>query len=480
MSKSKLFLILASALLISCNPNPNDPNNGNDTGTGGGGTGGGGLTSNPSWFLTAEQQKQDFYYETVLFSKPVNAQSTKYRIPAIIVAKNGNIIAFADNRYTHGSDIGAGSGAIDIVYRTSKDGGKTWSPEKIILPKSTSGANENNKGDPVAFLAANGDIVVLAIAGGAWFNAPKSPSILVMAKSKDNGETWSAWKKVGEESLWKAGPFAKEQPTFIRKAFTASGRGLTLEGKGSNPKGRLMAAMLAGKNKGDGTHSGAQAALCIYSDDNGETWKPGGYVDTVNASSATSGQINEPKIIAELNDGTIVMSIRNANGYSNPLAPRLYSLSKDGGMTWNSAEGTLKEASGYANMHDADVNADGVVWTRKGEKGQDKNRILHILADGSSRRVGLGLYLSEDEAKTFTIKKKLRDNSKKATYSTSDVLPDGTIITFSEDDQAKFNNTDGMDLVFRRFNLKYLTGEVYNAVGYEKWYEEYNKFINAK
>lgn len=52
MSKLKLFLILASALLISC-ANPNDPDNGNDTGggTGGGGTGGGSipLTSNPSF-----------------------------------------------------------------------------------------------------------------------------------------------------------------------------------------------------------------------------------------------------------------------------------------------------------------------------------------------------------------------------------------------------------------------------------------------
>lgn len=43
MSKLKLFLILASALLISCaNQNPNDPG---DDGTGGGGAGGGGTGS---------------------------------------------------------------------------------------------------------------------------------------------------------------------------------------------------------------------------------------------------------------------------------------------------------------------------------------------------------------------------------------------------------------------------------------------------
>lgn len=457
MSKLKLFLILASALLISC-ANPNDPgDDGTGGGNGGGGTGGGSqLTQNPSWFLTAEQQAQDFYIETKPF-EPTSAN--KYRIPAVVVANNGNIIVFADDRYSHGSDIGFGGGAIDIVYKISKDGGKTWGDKKIILPLSQAGANENNKGDPVVFKCKNGDLVVLAIAGGAWFSAPRVPSVLVMSKSTDNGETWSAWKKVGEESLWKAGPFAdKAQPTFIRKAFTASGKGLTLN------SGRLMAAMLAGVNNGSGGHAG-QAALCIYSDDNGETWKPGGYVNTVNASSANNGQINEPKIIAELNDGTIVMSIRNANGYNNSQAPRLYSLSKDGGMTWKSVEGVEKQASGWANMHDADVNADGVRWTST-KLGHDKDRIVHILANGPRRRVGLGLYLSTDEAKTFKEVKKILPDSDAACYATTELLPDGTIVTVSEEKPA--NN--GYTLVFRRYNLKLLTGEVYNAEWYKDWY----------
>ena len=440
MSKSKLFLILASALLISCaNPNPNDPNNGNDTGTGGG------LTSNPSWFLTAEQQAQDYFITKTIWSKDA---ANKYRIPAIIAADNGDIIAFADNRYKHGGDIGnTGQNSIDIVYKISKDGGNNWSEEATLLPLSKPGVNEDNKGDPVVFKTLDGEIVVLAVAGGAWFSAPGVPSVIVMTKSTDNGKTWSGWKKVGEESLWKAGPFA--DGTLQRKAFTASGKGLTLK------SGRLMAAMLVGFK------SGGQGIVSIYSDDKGETWQPGGLVE----SSGRNGTLNEPKVIAELNDGTIVMSVRNAAGNGNSTAKRLYAYSKDGGMNWQDATGKSKTLSGWDNMHDADVNAEGVVWTRAGV--QDKNRIIHILADGPKRRVGLGLYLSTDEAKTFNQIKKLRQDTQEAVYSCINVLPDGTIITLSEEDQKD----GGYDLVFRRYNMKYLTGEIYNAEWYKDWYK---------
>ena len=52
-----------------------------------------------------------------------------YRIPAIATCSNGDIIAASDYRYC-GSDIGYG--AVDMVYRISRDNGKTWSEEKIF------------------------------------------------------------------------------------------------------------------------------------------------------------------------------------------------------------------------------------------------------------------------------------------------------------------------------------------------------------
>ncbi|WP_232047040.1 sialidase family protein [Sphingobacterium daejeonense] len=45
-----------------------------------------------------------------------------YRIPAIIKNKNGELIAFSEGRVDHAGDYGN----VDIVYKVSKDNGKTW------------------------------------------------------------------------------------------------------------------------------------------------------------------------------------------------------------------------------------------------------------------------------------------------------------------------------------------------------------------
>ena len=437
-------LVCALAFAISCN---NKGTTGPGGSTGGGSTGGGKF---PAWYLTAEQQQQDYIQpEQIVFR---TSSQKKYRIPSIIVADNGDIIAFADDRKKHGSDIGLTSNPIDIVYRISKDGGKTWLPEKTLLPISKPGLDANNKGDPIAFKALNGDIIVLAIGGGAYFNAPKNPSILLMTKSTDNGQTWTGWKEVGKD-IWTKKPFGSSEFAKANKGFVASGRGLTLIGKGGNRRGRLMAAMLVEKN------SGGDGIVSIYSDDNGETWHAGGIVK--NGGSGVN--INEPKVIAELNDGTIVMSIRNPQGRNTGHQPRLHALSKDGGLNWNDANGSPDVASAWNDMGDSDVNAEGVVWTREGE--QDKNRIIHVVSDGTSgRRRGLGLYLSEDEAKTFMQIKKIEQDNLYCCYSCIDVLPDGTVIIFYE---RLAQSGSGEDLVFKRFNMKYLTGEVYST----DWYK---------
>lgn len=50
-----------------------------------------------------------------------------YRIPAIIKNKNGDLIAFAEGRVDGAGDFGN----INIVYKISKDNGKTWGQVQI-------------------------------------------------------------------------------------------------------------------------------------------------------------------------------------------------------------------------------------------------------------------------------------------------------------------------------------------------------------
>ena len=51
-----------------------------------------------------------------------------YRIPAIVRAKNGDLLAFAEGRKNGPGD----HGDIDIVLKRSTDGGVTWGPMRLV------------------------------------------------------------------------------------------------------------------------------------------------------------------------------------------------------------------------------------------------------------------------------------------------------------------------------------------------------------
>ena len=453
--KSKLFLILASMILaLSCkNPLGDESGGSGSGGAGGGGSGGGQTITNeqgkvfPAWYLTEQQQQQNFSMgPTIVFQSRKNPRK-QYRVPAIIVADNGNIIAIADDRYTHGGDIGAG-GLIDIVYKVSKDGGKNWSEAKIMGNKSTSGdySKALNKGDALVFKANDGDLVCMAVSGGGFANAKEeTPSRMVRSVSKDNGETWSDWKEVGQELIQ-----TKVKTKFgAPKIFAPAGRGLTLK------DGTFAAAMIGASG------SGGWYGLYVYSTDKGETWD---CADNWIAGTGGNGIWNEPKVIAELNDGKLLMSVRN----ESPGGKRMYAISTDvpvnGKCSWPM---TLSAWNGIIYGRS---DAEGVVWTR--EKEQDKNRMLHISA-GPENRKGLKLFLSEDEGRNPTSWREVKvllDINTVAAYSSLDVCGDGTIVTLAEE-QVSENGASPYDIVFRRYNMKAITGEVYKT----EWYKDIKK-----
>src|SRR5205814_1042781 len=51
-----------------------------------------------------------------------------YRIPSIIRAKNGALLAFCEGRKSAGGD----SGNIDLLLKRSTDGGHTWGAQQIV------------------------------------------------------------------------------------------------------------------------------------------------------------------------------------------------------------------------------------------------------------------------------------------------------------------------------------------------------------
>ena len=449
--KSKLFLILVGMILaLSCESPLGDEGTGGGS-DGGGGSGGGGTQvidgkEFPAWYLTEQQQQQNFSMGPTILFQSTKTPTQHYRIPAIIVASNGNIVAISDNRYTHGGDIGAVKGLIDVVYKVSSDGGKTWSAEKIMGNRSTDHnySKAENKGDALVFRANDGTLVCMAVSGGGFANGTEAtPSRMVRSESKDNGETWSSWQEVGQNLINEI-----KNKHGKPKAFASAGRGLTL-------KDETFTAAMTAQNSGN-----SFIIIYTYSTDKGMTWNYGGSI----SDAGGHGTINEPKVIAELDDGKLLMSVRNASGSGGNATTITQTKNRMYAIFDPTGSGMPTQLSAW-NFKCGNVDAEGVVWTRAGE--QDITRIVHIQGGPNYRR-GLRLYISTDQGQTFPnyyqITADSWADSDKTAYSSLDTCGDGTIVTLAEE---KSKTGQYYDIVFRRYNMKTLTGEVYQT----SWYK---------
>ena len=130
------------------------------------------------------------YSSKLLFNK----YAAQYRIPAIVQCKSGKIIAFADHRY-HGTDIGWGH-HLDIVIKTSCDGGNTWSPNEQMVARGGSNiATDFNCGHGDAATVVDretGEILMMGASGGIcyWDSTRDLPIMMGRYYSIDEGLTW--------------------------------------------------------------------------------------------------------------------------------------------------------------------------------------------------------------------------------------------------------------------------------------------------
>ena len=246
--------------------------------------------------------------DRMLFKTP-DANGKPYRIPAIATAKNGDIIAVADNRPC-GSDVGYGE--VDLKARISKDNGATWGTEFFI-------ANGTGvEGSPVAFDYAFGDaaivadresnkVLVLSVCGKTvcgngnyTLDSNSNPNRVAKVVGTYN-ETSGEWEwTTPVEVTDKFYPLFVKNGTTVTVAslFVGSGRIMQSRVVKKGDYFRLYAALWT-KNQGN---------RVVYSDDFGENWNILGTVDDRPASSG-----DEPKC-EELPDGTVILSSRKGSG----------------------------------------------------------------------------------------------------------------------------------------------------------------------
>ena len=357
---------------------------------------------------------------TLVFA-PGDYNSMYYRIPGIITAKDGSLVAVTDARKYNQGDL---PGDIDVTVRRSTDGGKTWS-EPVIIAK---GQGQNRGYGDAALVQTTeegGLLCIFAGANGLGASTPSDPIRTYYSKSTDNGKTWSTPVDITDQ-IYGAGCSDTERASW-QASFCASGRGLLTS------KGRIMFVAAIRHY----SYNNTLYNHVVYSDDNGATW---------HVSDVAMEGGDESKVV-ELNDGTILMSIRRQGG-----GARFFNTSKDNGETWGNH-------SEWPELLEPGCNGDIVRYTSTLD-GYDKDRILHTLPNDLSSRQNVTMFLSYDEGKTWPFKKTVCKTG--SAYSSATILNDGTIGVYLEENY----NTEDYSTYFLNFSLDWLTD------GADTWAEQ--------
>lgn len=329
-----------------------------------------------------------------LFSADMKEGVSCYRIPSIITALNGDLIATIDERVPSCGDL-KWSNDINIVMRRSTDNGKTWSKIETIVDYPIG----ESASDPSMILdKTTGEIFM-------FFNymnleTEKNIYYLKVISSKDNGLTWSAPVDITSQITK---PEWKNDFKFI-----TSGRGIQTRA------GTLIHTLV---NLEKGLH-------LFKSDDHGKNWS---LID----SPITPA--DESKVM-ELEDGTLMINSRVSKS-----GLRYIHSSTDNGKTWT----TKKDAQ----LTDPACNASLIRYSLK-DNSSNKNILIFSNLNAKDSRENLTVRISYDEGKTWSKGKTIYAG--KAAYSSMTVLKNGDIGLFFEKDDYKEN-------VFVSFSLEWLT-----------------------
>ena len=227
-----------------------------------------------------------------------------YRIPSLLTSSNGTLLAFIAGRF-HRTDM-----TPNIIYlRRSFDDGATWTEAAAILNDPT---NRTEFGGAPVLCPKTGAIILVHTQNGPSSGGPCPACLQWQMESHDHGATWSEPKQI----TIKTGT-----PNTTYGGALASGIALT---RGAHA-GRLMVALRHDCGCGD-----LKSSFVIFSDDQGATWTGGQQMMLL---PEFGGGWTECEV-AEMHNGSVLLTSRNFYGASSGQGPRLMARSDDGGATW--------------------------------------------------------------------------------------------------------------------------------------------------
>lgn len=235
-----------------------------------------------------------------------------YRIPAIVRAKDGTLLAFAEGRKAGRGD----AGDIDLLVKRSRDDGRTWSAQTVVWDDAA-----NTAGNPCPVVDTQTGAILLLSTHNLGTDKEtdiitkksKSTRTVWVLRSDDHGATWSKPTEITATT---------KDPSW---GWYATGPGIGIQIQHGPHAGRLVIPANHSFDDPKGTLAKgpySHRAHAIYSDDHGKTWKLGG-----NTGAGT----NESQMVELAQPaGTLLLNMRSYYGRSR----RTHSTSNDGGVTW--------------------------------------------------------------------------------------------------------------------------------------------------
>ena len=333
-----------------------------------------------------------WFRETELFTSGFGGYHT-YRIPALVVAPDGSVLAICEGRRASTHDWGE----INIVLRRSADNGATWQSMQVVAAQG-----DDTIGNPCALVDRD--------TGAVWLVFCKNNDEVFVTHSMDNGASWSAPREISNDV----------KPPGWTWYASGPGHGIQLS------NGRLVVP--CDHSEGTRHHSVFYRSHVIYSDDHGARWELGGVLDA---------GTDECEVI-ETRPGSVYATMRNADGNANT---RLFARSEDGGITWT-------DAREVDDVVDPICQASIVGLADPASHGE--KRMLFASPAGTVRE-NMTIRLSYDEGETWTVSKVLFPGL--AGYSDLAVLPDGTICCLYERGVSNYRES----IRLAHFNIEWIT-----------------------
>src|SRR5260370_11308410 len=211
----------------------------------------------------------------------------------VIKLKNGRLLlAYSEFVGPDGSDFGAAR----ISAKTSRDGGRSWSPPFVLMPNE----GKMNVTSPSLLRLESGKLALVYMLRNS-----QSDNQIWFRTSADETKSWSEPVRVNaEHGYW-----------GINNARVIQLR-----------SGRILAPLWLVNDWSKSHHT---KDVVAYSDDDGKSWKLGELVDIPQGPRGA----DEPGVL-ELRDGRLLMMIRSDLGHI------FRSYSSDAGLHWSAAEPT--------------------------------------------------------------------------------------------------------------------------------------------